>query len=139
MAPPKPARVSIPLPHAGTVTVAGRPLRFAVEVALTERERTQGLMFRKRLGKGRGMVFFMPRDYDWSFYMRNTLIPLDMIFIDKAWRVVGVVANVPPLTETLRSVGRPSRYVLELDAHEARRNGLRAGTQLGYEGPGGAP
>ncbi|MCO4761595.1 MAG: DUF192 domain-containing protein [Myxococcales bacterium] len=103
---------------------------WSVELAIDELERTQGLMYRNALGTHKGMLFFMPSMYPWTFYMRNTLIPLDMIFIDEDWKVVGVVANVPPLTEKLRGVKAPSRYVLELDAHEAQRNGIVQGTQL---------
>jgi len=138
---PTPPRAPIPLPGRGTVEILGRsvPPTFQVEVARTELERTQGLMYRRVLGKGKGMVFFMPGDSDWSFYMRNTRLPLDIIFIDSAWRVVGLVANVPPMTLALRSVGAPSRYVLELDAHEAARHGIRAGTQLRFAASKTAP
>lgn len=87
-------------------------------------------MFRTALAPDAGMIFEMPRDQQWGFYMRNTLIPLDMIFIDRDWRVVGIVANAPPLTEETRQVDGESRFVLELAAHRAAQLHLAAGTQL---------
>ncbi len=143
---PEPEAASQPriIPHfpgRGRVRVSGRAelAPFEVEVARTEGELSQGLMFRKELPDHHGMVFEMGYDRDWSFYMRNTYVRLDMIFIDADWRVVGVVENVPPLTEDSRSVGAPSRFVLELAAHEARRAGIQAGTQLAFEKLADAP
>lgn len=116
----------------GKLAVVGRsrPLVFDVELARTEEERNRGLMFRRQLPEGTGMLFFMPRDYDWAFWMRNTWIPLDMIFLDRDLVVVGVVPNVQPLREELQRCGAPSRHVLELAAHEAERHGLRPGVRL---------
>ncbi|MBP46652.1 MAG: hypothetical protein CMH53_01785 [Myxococcales bacterium] len=137
----EPDRAPIPLPTRAQVTlfdqVAGPTID--VEVAHTEIERNQGLMFRKSLGPMRGMVFVMPRTHDWAFYMRNTLIPLDIIFIDQSWRVVGVVAKAAPLTETLRRVGQPSRYVLELDGGQAARLGITRGSKLRFSQGGSTP
>jgi uncharacterized membrane protein (UPF0127 family) len=115
--------------------------RFRVELARSEAERAQGLMFRRQLGALEGMLFFMPERRDWSFWMRNTYLALDMIFIDEDWRVAGVLANVPPLNEVSRRCGQPSRYVLELAAHEAERHGIRPGVRLrlvGLAAPGPA-
>ncbi len=89
-------------------------------------------MYRTTLGPDAGMVFEMPGDDRWAFYMRNTLIPLDMVFIDRDWQVVGVVENVPPLTEETRQVELPSRFVLEVAAHRAAELGIRAGAQLEF-------
>lgn len=126
----QPPRAPIPLKASAQVTVEGHAAVIDVELAQTELERSQGLMYRQRLGRHKGMLFLMPREQDWAFYMRNTLIPLDIIFIDRSWKVVGVVAKAAPLTETLRRVGVPSLYVLELDAGEAARLGIQAGTAL---------
>lgn len=112
-----------------------------VEIAAAEHERARGLMYRRSLAEDRGMIFLMPGDHDWAFYMRNTYIPLDMVFIDRDWRVVGVQANTRPLTETLRRGGAPCRYVLELAAHQARKHGIRSGTRLALraDADAGAP
>ena len=84
-------------------------------------------MFRRSLGADRGMLFVFPAAGDWPFYMRNTYIPLDLVYLDAKGRVVGVLENLRPLDETRRSVGRPARYVLEVNAHSARRWGLAVG------------
>lgn len=125
----------------GRVTVVGATQgpAFAVELALTARERQQGLMYRRSLAEDAGMLFDMDGDGDWRFYMRNTLLSLDMIFIDAQWQVVGVVPRVPPLTETTRSVGKPSRYVLELAAGIAEKHHITAGTRLQFERLADAP
>lgn len=134
-APSAPRAADLLLPRRGTMTVVGRSAgpTFQVELAIDEAERTRGLMFRRRLADDAGMLFFMGRDHDWQFWMRNTYIPLDMLFLDAELRVVGVVANVPPLTEAMRSCGKQSRYVLELGAHQAERHGLRPGVQFRLE------
>lgn len=107
----------------------GAPV-IAVELARTKDERSQGLMFRRQLADNAGMLFVMPGDDDWGFYMRNTYIALDMVFVDRDGVVVGVIANVPPLTEQTRQVGGPSHYVLELRARRAAELGIAAGTRL---------
>ena len=67
--------------------------------------------------------------------MKNTLISLDMLFIDENWRVVGVINDVPPLNLESRGVDAPSLYVLELKAGEANRLGLFSGMQMTYTAP----
>jgi uncharacterized membrane protein (UPF0127 family) len=103
-----------------------------VELARTEPERAHGLMFRRSLEPQHGMLFFMPGDDDWKFWMKNTLLHLDMVFLDQDWQVVGVLEDVPPLNEIPRGVGTPSRYVLELGAWEARRQHIALGTRLQF-------
>ena len=123
-----------PLRGRGEIALRDRPQasRVEVEVARTEAERRQGLMFRRHLADDHGMLFLMPYDNEWVFYMRNTYLPLDMVFIDREWRVVGVVENAAPLTEDHRSVAGESRYVLELTAHTAGKLGMRPGTHLAF-------
>ena len=121
----------------GRVRIDGRKFgpEIAVELAVEENQRNCGLMHRQSLAEDAGMLFFMPYDDHWAFYMRNTYIPLDMIFIDKDWSVVGVSGNTRPLTEERHRSPKRCRYVLELAAHQARRNGIVAGTRLVYDGP----
>lgn len=116
----------------GTVGIADRPSgpAFRVEIARSPAERARGLMFRHHLAPDAGMIFLMGSDADWSFWMRDTFISLDMVFIDAAWTVVGVLEAVPPRNDLGRSSGRPSRYVLELAAHQARVHGIVPGTRL---------
>jgi uncharacterized membrane protein (UPF0127 family) len=112
------------------------PLTVRVEVAATDQQRQMGLMFREALGEFDGMLFIFPSERHNSFWMRNTLLPLDMFFIDSSWKVVGVVENAEPLTESPRDVDGLSQYVLEVNAGFAKRHGLGAGNKLRFVAPG---
>jgi hypothetical protein len=111
---------------------SGEPVRVAVEIADTPETRARGLMYRKELGADRGMLFLFERDGDWKFWMKNTLISLDMMWISSDGRIVGVVADTEPLS--LRSVGPgvPARAVLEVNAGFARKHGIAAGDRVVY-------
>ena len=108
----------------GASTVTG-------QVRATDAERSLGLMHRKApLGNETGMLFVMDDNRDHSFWMKNTYIPLDMVFIDHEYMVVGLLRDVEPLTLTGRSVGKASRYVLELDAGWCHRHGVSIGNRV---------
>lgn len=79
------------------------------------------------------MLFLMAVEKDWTFWMRNTLIPLDMIYIRSDMTVAGVVENAEPKTEVLRSVGVKSRYVLEVNGGWAREHGVMRGVTVRFE------
>src|SRR5689334_6106172 len=111
------------------------PVRLTVEIAAKDSERQKGLMFRKRLGDDEGMIFVFSTERYNSFWMHNTLIPLDMFFIDSDWNVVGVVQNAAPQTDDPRRVDKMSRYVLEVKAGFAARHGLGAGAQVKFMPP----
>lgn len=106
--------------------------RFQLELAVRPHEQTRGLMFRREMKDDWGMLFVYPDDEILSFWMKNTYIPLDMVFIDGGGTVVGVV-TAEPLTLNPRSVGKPSRYVLELNAGTAKRLGIEAGVVMRLE------
>jgi hypothetical protein len=111
------------------------PVTVRVEFAVEPRARTRGLMHRESLAPDAGMLFvFAGPDRVQSFWMRNTLVSLDMIFADGDRQVVGVVENAEPLTDDGRSVPVPSRYVLEVNAGFASRHGIGPGTRLEIEG-----
>ena len=99
----------------------------AVELATTERQRAKGLMFRKKLAPQTGMLFVMDRIANHRFWMKNTLIHLDIIFISPDGEIVGIVENAEPETLTGREVGIPSKYILEIQGGESRQLGIRAG------------
>ena len=124
------------LPHARVILedAFGGSHLVDVEVAATAASRQRGLMWRTELPEGKGMLFIFPQSQVNSFWMRNTLIPLDMVFIDKGLRVVGVVQWAEPQTLTSRTVGKPSLYVLEVPGGWASRNGVRAGSTIELEG-----
>jgi uncharacterized protein len=121
-------------PATVVVDADGRKITFRVELASTEAEREKGLMYRQSLAPDAGMLFLFERPAVETFWMKNTLIPLDMIFIATDHSIVGIVANAEPLTLTPRSVGEPSQYVLEIGGGLAARLGIRAGEQLEFHG-----
>ncbi len=104
-----------------------------VEIADDPLERQRGLMYREQLGTNQGMVFIFPREEVRNFWMHNTLIALDMIFIDAQKRVVGIVENADPRTDTARGVGAASQYVVEVVGGYSRDHRIIAGTKLSFE------
>ncbi len=109
------------------IRTEGKAHRFAVEVARTHREQSQGLMFRRRMAADAGMLFVYDPPRPVSMWMRNTYIPLDMIFIAPSGRISHIVERTVPLsTETVSSRGAV-RAVLELNAGTAARLGIRPG------------
>ncbi len=107
-----------------------------VEIAADDELRAQGLMFRDQLRPGTGMLFLFNEDDDHAFWMKNTLIPLDMVWIDVNRRVVHVKYNVPPCKVAncpSYPTGVQSRYVLEVAGGEAQRHGVKTGDQLRFE------
>lgn len=105
-----------------------------VEIVDTPAKIERGLMYREHLPPGDGMLFLMGHEHDHAFYMRNTLIPLDMIFIKQDMTVAGVVENATPRTETLRRVGVPSLYVLEVNGGWTRSHKVGPGTAVRFVG-----
>jgi uncharacterized membrane protein (UPF0127 family) len=105
----------------------------SVEIVATEAKIQRGLMFREHLPPDQGMLFLMDEDKPWAFWMRNTLIPLDMIFIGKDMKVAGVVENAEPRTETLREVKAPSLYVLEVNGGYCAAHKVSAGAPVRFE------
>ncbi len=115
----------------------GQPsVRVPVEVARTPAETQRGLMFRRQLDPAAGMLFLFRRPRQLTFWMRNTLIPLDMIFITGELRVLGVVENAEPETDDPREVEGDSQFVLEVNAGFAREHGIGPGTVVRFEGTG---
>jgi uncharacterized membrane protein (UPF0127 family) len=105
----------------------------AVEIARTEEQRERGLMYRGHLDANAGMLFIFDESDVHAFWMKNTFIPLDMIFIDDGGRVVGVVENAAPGTLEPRDVGKPSRYVLEVNGGWYAAHGVRPGDRVRFE------
>lgn len=112
----------------------GSKVRVSVEVARTPEQRRTGLMHRTGLDKGSGMIFIFPEPAIQSFWMKNTLISLDMIFIGEDMKVVGVVENTVPMSLQPCRVDGPSRYVLEVEAGFAALHGIGPGTRVTFKG-----
>jgi uncharacterized membrane protein (UPF0127 family) len=116
-----------------TIHTQRGPVPVSLEVAADDVTRTRGLMYRDRLADGHGMLFVFDADTDHSFWMKNTVIPLDMIFIGGDRRVVGIHADATPLSLVPISVGHPSRWVLEVAGGYAGRAGIAAGDAVDFE------
>ena len=117
-----------------TVHTARGSVRIRLELALTPEAQERGLMYRSSLPEDQGMLFVFPADADHSFWMKNTLIPLDLLFIAADGTVVGLHANATPLSTASIGVGRPSRYVLEVPGGNAARRGIAAGDRVEFQG-----
>lgn len=115
--------------EASFVTPDAKTHTFAVEIARTEKAQARGLMYRTSLAEDAGMVFEFAYPHQASFWMRNTCIPLDMVFVSEDALVIGVV-TAPPLNEASRGVPGLSKWVVELAAGVAKKRGIGIGTRF---------
>jgi uncharacterized membrane protein (UPF0127 family) len=100
------------------------------EVVRSPHDTARGLMYRTSLPESRAMLFDLGVRDDHKFWMHNTCIPLDLLYIDDDGLIVGIVENAPTLNDESRGVGCPSFYVLEVNAGWARRHGVKAGQRV---------
>jgi uncharacterized membrane protein (UPF0127 family) len=115
---------------AGTfVTPDGVSHAFQLEIAATDDSQERGLMYRTSLAEDAGMVFVFDQPHHAVFWMKNTCIPLDMVFVGENEQVIGVV-TAPPLNTEPRQVGGFSKYVVELAAGVAQKLGIGIGTKF---------
>jgi uncharacterized membrane protein (UPF0127 family) len=116
-----------------TVTpIGGRPHAFRVEVARTEAEQARGLMFRTAMGADEGMIFPYDPPQTVSFWMKNTVIPLDIIFIGPDHRVINIAANATPYSEASLPAQAPAAAVLELNGGRAAQLGIGPGARVDW-------
>ena len=115
-------------------TKAGKELAFQVEIADTPEKRELGLQYRRELNEDRGMIFLFPNERPLSFWMKNTPIPLDIIFIGSDRRIVGIVQETVPFSLASLSVAAPSQFVLEIKGGLSRQEGIAAGDAVRFEG-----
>lgn len=99
----------------------------AVEIADKDKDRMRGLMYRKAMGADAGMLFVFDEEQVLRFWMKNTCIPLDMIFIAEDGTIVGIEENTPTLSEDTFTANCPAKYVLEMNAGWSRKHGIKAG------------
>ena len=121
-------------PQVTIATEGGRQLTFQVEVADTPAKRELGLQYRRDLAVDRGMIFLFPAESGHSFWMKNTPIPLDMIFISKDRKIVGIVEQAVPFSTDSRSVPGASQFVLEINGGLSQRYGIKAGDTVQFHG-----
>jgi hypothetical protein len=110
------------------------PVRVRVEVVVEERDRRRGLQFRRYLGPRSGMLFVFEGMEVREFWMENTFIALDVLFIDDQFQVVGIVEETEPLSRDDITVDRPAQYVLEIRSGFVRTHGLAVGDQARFVG-----
>jgi uncharacterized protein len=103
---------------------------YKVEVARTSQEQAQGLMFRKSLDDNAGMIFPFPEPKPASFWMKNTVIPLDIIFIRADGSIESIAANTTPYSETPVASGEPVKAVLELRGGLTKELGIKSGDKV---------
>jgi uncharacterized membrane protein (UPF0127 family) len=102
---------------------------FTLELAESTAETTQGMMYRRSVPEGTGMLFVMPEERYQSFWMRNTYVPLDIIYISEAGTVVSIQANAQPMNETPLPSEGPAKYVLEIAGGSSAPLGITPGTK----------
>jgi uncharacterized membrane protein (UPF0127 family) len=117
-----------------TFSVAGADKIVDVEIAEKDHDRERGLMYRTSMAEDHGMIFWFEEKRSHAFWMHNTCIPLDMLFIDDDGLIVGIEENTPTISDDTFEVGCESRYVLELNAGWARSHGVSAGQKVHIEG-----
>ena len=117
-----------------TFTTAQGDATVRVEVVQSEAKVERGLMYREHLPPDDGMLFLLDEEKEWKFWMRNTLVPLDIIFITRDMKVAGVSANAVPRSEKLLTVGVPSLFVVEVNAGWAAAHHVSAGSVVKFAG-----
>ncbi len=118
-------------PHSSlVVATAARDIKFEVELALDDAHRSRGLMFRKQLGPYEGMLFDFFQEIPVSFWMKNTLIPLDMLFIAADGTIKHIHANAVPMTTDAIPSQFPVRAVLEINGGSAALLGIKPGDKV---------
>ena len=121
-----------------TITTAQGDQRFAIELALTAAQQEQGLMYRRELATDAGMLFIFPQTQPTAFWMKNTLIPLDMLFIAADGRVADIHERAVPLSEANIPAKMPVRAVLEVNGGTVARLGIKRGDLIHYSAFGTA-
>jgi hypothetical protein len=103
-----------------------------IEIADNTPERMQGLMFRKSMDENKGMLFIF-QDYEVrGFYMKNTIIPLDIIFLDSVKQVLKIYKNTTPFSERTLESGMPAKYVVEVNAGYTNKHGIKDGDRIKF-------
>jgi len=113
-----------------TIETQGGPVRFSVEIADDAAEQERGLMFRREMARDHGMLFDLPEPFMASFWMRNTIIPLDIIFIGADGRILNIAERTTPYSEApINAIGL-TRGVLEINAGLSQELGIRPGDRV---------
>jgi uncharacterized membrane protein (UPF0127 family) len=123
----------VPIGHVAFPDSRDAP-KLEVELMLNEKNQERGLMFRRSLNDDKGMLFAWSHPTVHTFWMHNTCIPLDMLFIDDRGYIAGIVENAPTLNDEGRSISCPASYVLEVNAGWSRQHGVEPGQKVQIDG-----
>jgi uncharacterized membrane protein (UPF0127 family) len=119
--------------HVDIKTQMGETVSFQIEIADTPASREQGLQYRETLSASQGMLFVFPDEDVRTFWMKNTPLPLDLIFISADLKIVGIIPNTTPFSLAPLSVSKPSRYVLEIKGGAAESAGIHTGDNVNLQ------
>lgn len=110
-----------------------KPVRkIDVELAENDHEREVGLMYRRSMDDGKGMLFIFPREESQSFWMKNTVIPLDIIYVNAGKQIVKIYKNTTPFSENSLPSGKAAMYVVEVAGGFTDRYGIREGDKISF-------
>ncbi len=107
-----------------------------IEVARTEEETSRGMMFRRNVADTTGMLFIMPVERQQSFFMKNTLISLDIIYVNSQQRIVDIYKNAVPKSEESLPSSAPAKFVVEVVGGFCDKYGVKEGDYVTFQGPG---
>lgn len=112
----------------------GHKIKFEVEVALSPEQQALGLMNREGMDEDHGMIFMFDGEQSVTFWMKNTLIPLDMLFLSSNGQIIQIVPNARPMDESLIASEKPVHGVLELNGGATARQGISVGDRIRFPG-----
>ena len=127
---PKPAKAKASTEPQVTFESEAGPIVVELEVVSTPAKIQRGLMHRRHLPPNRGMLFVFSSERVRSFWMKNTLIPLDMLFVKADMTVAGIERNTVPLSLESRSIGVPTQYVIEVNGGWTAKHGVEPGSKI---------
>ena len=113
-----------------TIETAAGPKKFSIELALSEAQMEQGLMFRRSMPADAGMLFDFKQPTPVSMWMKNTIIPLDMLFLDPSGKIIDIHERAVPYSTDIIAGRVPARYVIELNGGTVERLGIKIGDQV---------
>ena len=116
-----------PFKKEGELTFLRNQEKLTIEIADNEAETTQGLMYRRSMPDSCGMVFIFPDSQPRNFWMKNTYLPLDILFLDESKKIVTIQANRTPFSEEQIPSFENARFVLEVNAGYCKRKGIEKG------------
>ncbi len=110
----------------------GKSIKVSVEIADTPESREKGLMYREEMPNNHGMLFLMPDEIIQTFWMKNTPLSLDIIFIDRNWKIAGIIEDAVPYSTDHLSIEKPSLYVLEVNGGFCKKHEIKEGDWVEY-------